>query len=262
LVIISIAARFAGNTGLSNKAIQNARSHPNPYLERRANFTTKLTKTGKAPQEWENDPLPPGIEKVKYPSGDFQLEACLFVPPNGREQQNPALVFFHGGFANSNAEILCCDAFMKAGFVVLAPTLRAENGGPGNFELFLGEVDDAANAVRWLAQQPFVDSERIYTFGHSVGGGISALLSLMDNVPIKHGGSSGGLYPPSVFADWKSITPFNRKTKAEVEMRLLLGNIRCMQRPHYAYLGTEDAFSSTEYQETTLRVSSQHYEII
>jgi len=99
VVIISIAAQFAGNTGLSKKAIQNARSNPNPYLERRANFTTKLTKTGKAPQEWDNDPLPPGIEKVNYPSGNFQLEAYLFVPPNGREQKNPALVFFHGGFA-------------------------------------------------------------------------------------------------------------------------------------------------------------------
>ena len=221
---------------------QNARSNPEPYLERRANFKTKLTKTGKAPQEWGNEPLPPGVEKVKYPSDNLQLDACLYVPQGRREQKNPALVFFHGGFAHDNEDILACDIFMKAGFVVLAPALRAESGGPGNFELFLGEVDDAANAVRWLAQQSYVDTERIYTFGHSVGGGISCLLSLMDNVPIKHGGSSGGLYNSLIISAWKSegYAPFNPRTTAEMEMRLLLGNIRWMKRPHYVYLGTAD----------------------
>ena len=237
------AGRMAAERVRLQNTLQDARSNPEPYLERRANFKTKLTKTGKAPQEWGNDPLPRGVEKIKYPSGDFQLEACLYIPPGGREQKNPALVFFHGGFAHDNDDILACDIFMSAGYVVLAPALRAESGGPGNFELFLGEVDDAANAVRWLAQQPYVDSERIYTFGHSVGGGISCLLSLMDNVPIKHGGSSGGLYNPIIISAWKSegYVPFNPKIAKEVEMRLLLGNVRWMKRPHHAYLGTVDA---------------------
>ena len=257
VIIAIIAGRFAlkVNQGAARREAHNQqqsavdlnqiRSNPKPYLERRADFRTKLTKTGKSPQEWENDPVPQGIEKVKYPSGGFQLDAGLYIPPGQKGRKNPALVFFHGGFANSNDEILCCTPFMRAGYVVMAPTLRAENGGPGNFELFLGEVDDAANAVRWLSQQSYVDSDHIYTFGHSVGGGISALLSLMDNVPIKHGGSSGGLYPSIVFEAWKTdgVTPFNPKIAAEREMRLLIGNIRWMKRLHYAYIGdTDDGF--------------------
>ncbi len=71
--------------------------------------------------------------------------------------------------------------------------LRGENGNPGNYELFLTEVGDAKAAVRWLARQPFVDAKRVYTFGHSTGGAISALLSLREGVPAVNGGCWGGL---------------------------------------------------------------------
>jgi len=105
----------------------------------------------------------------------------------------------------------------------------------------MGEVDDAKAAICWLAEQPDVDRNRIYAFGWSYGGGISTLLSLMEDVPVRHSGSSGGLYPWSMFDEWGEEVPFDRTNPKERQMRLLIGNIRWMQHKHYAYLGSADA---------------------
>ena len=139
----------------------------------------------------------------------------------------------------------------------MTPMLRGENGNQGEFELFHGEVDDAAAAARWLSQQPYVDSKRIFAFGHSVGGGVSAMLSLLDNVPIQHSGSSGGLYPPSVFMGWYDIVPFEPSPE-ERSARLLISNIRLMKREHFAYLGREDTLhDSAEMAAEEMSVISQ-----
>ncbi|HBT77262.1 MAG TPA: hypothetical protein DEB39_10155 [Planctomycetaceae bacterium] len=209
-----------------------------PYLERRAVFRTQLTRTGPAPQEWEPVALIPNVRKIEYPSGDLRLQGWVQVPPEAETKPAPALVYFHGGFAFGMEELESCSPFRDAGFVVFCPTLRGENGNPGNFEFLFGEIDDAANAVRWLADQPYVDKNRIYTFGHSAGGGVSALLSLMDDVPIRHGGSSGGLYDHGIFND--TFAPFNGKDASECAMRTLYGNQRWMKRKHYGFVGPAD----------------------
>lgn len=211
-----------------------------PYLERRAAHQTKLLHRGPSPQEYEHEPPPPGVREVTYPSGDLQLRAWVRVPRSGMATRLPAIVYFHGGFAFNSSVLEACRPFTDAGMVVMAPMLRGENGNPGQFELFWGEVDDARAAVQWLALQPYVDPERIYTFGHSVGGGISAMLSLRDDVPIRHGGSSGGLYDEVTFDDWRDIVPFDRSDPQERRLRILAGNVRHMQHRHYAYLGTDD----------------------
>ena len=110
-----------------------------------------------------------------------------------RRRSSPRLFIFTADL-RSGFPLNDCLPFLAAGFAVMTPTLRGENGNPGSFELFYGEVDDAEAAVRFLAAQPRIDSKRIYTFGHSVGGGISALLSLRPEIPVRKGGSSGGLY--------------------------------------------------------------------
>jgi hypothetical protein len=129
---------------------------------------------------------------------------------------------------------------MDENFVVLWPTLRGENRNPGNFELLWGEIDDARAAIRWLAPQPFVDRTRIFAFGHSVGGGISALLSLHDDVTIRHSGSCGGLYTADAFFQWTDWLPFDVRRAEERELRVLLGNVGDMLRPHYAFVGDAD----------------------
>ncbi len=213
--------------------------HETPFLERRAGFQTRIRNPGPAPQEYEVAHAPAGVEEIIYNSGELVLKAWV-RRSEAEPERRPALVFFHGGFAFGGGDLEVCRPFVDAGYVVMAPMLRGENGNPGNFELFLGEIDDAKAAVEWIASQPDVDPNRIYTFGHSVGGGVSAVLSLMDGVPIQHGGSSGGLYPPSVFDEWWDTTPFDGDDPREWNLRILIGNQRDMQHKHYAYLGMQD----------------------
>jgi pimeloyl-ACP methyl ester carboxylesterase len=215
-----------------------------PYLQRRQAFHTKLLRKGPAPQRWEPETPPAGVEEVSYPSGQLKLKAWIAIPNHLKGKTVPALVYFHGGFAFGSSDWQVCKPFRDAGFAVMCPMLRGENGNPGHFELFFGEVDDAKAAIRWLAARPEIEKSRIYTFGHSAGGAISALLSLHDDVPIRHGGSSGGAYPGSVFYLWKDMVPFDLEDLDEHRLRLVLCNMRWMQHTHYAYFGVEDGFKA------------------
>ncbi len=211
------------------------------YLKQRKQFKTKLIRKGPAPQETEVTVPARFIHPVEYPSLERNLKGWVYLPDDDTTRRRPALVFCHGGFAASANDLLCVEPFLNGDYVVFGPSWRGESGNSGNFELMLGEVDDAANAVRWLAQQPYVDPDRIYMFGHSVGGGIAALVSLMNDVPLRHSGSSGGLYPDVIFKAWSpDITPFDYRDRTECAMRLLDGNTRSMQVPHYAFLGQND----------------------
>src|SRR5262245_47290226 len=217
VAVPAIAAFMVGcgsGTGSSSASI--------PFLERRAAFHTSLKAPGPSPQKWRNEPLPPGLKEVKYPSAGRDPKAWLFATEAGGEKRH-ALSYFHGGFAFGVSDFEEVRPFAAAGFVVMCPALRGENGNPGDFENALGEVDDAVAAVRWLAGQDQVDPGRIYAFGHSSGGMISALLSLMDDVPIRHSGSSGGLYGPDIFSVMVQLTParvpFNLDDPNEAPMR-------------------------------------------
>ena len=210
-----------------------------PYLVRRAAFHTKLRRKGPASQGWPKE-TPEGVHEVSYRSGGLRLKAWVHIPPAKESGGNRAVVYFHGGFALNAGDVVRCKPFMDAGFVVMMPTLRGENGNPGIFEMFLGEVDDAAAAVDWLSQQPYVDPRRVYTFGHSAGGIVSAMLSLFDALPIQHGGSSGGLYSTDLFARIRNRVPFDRSDPIESQLRVLPGNIAWMKRKHYAFIGKSD----------------------
>ena len=235
-------AVFVSLSGCDSTGTPSAGS--TPYLERRAAFHTSLKAPGPSPQQWQNEPLPDGLQPVTYPSNGRDLKAWLFVPNVG-DSKKPALVYIHGGFAFGVSDFEEVRPFADSGFIVLCPALRGENGNAGDFEFTLGEVDDAVAAVRWLAEQDNVDSRRIYAFGHSSGGIASAMLSLMDDVPIRHSGSSGGLYGTDLFAvvarQTPARVPFALADPQEAQLRVLVGNIRWMKRPHYAICGTGDS---------------------
>jgi predicted alpha/beta-fold hydrolase len=212
------------------------------YLERRREFATKLLYDEPAPQGWEDATPPTNTEETFYRSGDLELKAWVYVPDGDRQTRKPAIVYFHGGFAFAPSELEITRPFMDAGYVIMCPMLRGENGNPGSFELFFGEVDDASAAIKWLAEQPYVDSNRIYAFGHSVGGAISVLLSLRDDLPIQHSGSASGLYGPDVFEQWSEIVPFDTTIQEEISLRMLFGNIKDMHISHYAFMGEEERY--------------------
>ncbi len=215
-----------------------------PYLDVRRARVTELTEKVRAPEQVGYVKPPPGIREVTYTSGDFQLKAWFALPAQALGDAVPAIVYLHGGFALGAEDFTRCKPFLDAGYAVLLPSLRGENDNAGHFELLYGEVDDARAAVQWLARQPNIDKGRLYAFGHSVGGGLSALLSLWDDVPLRATGSSGGLYPYTVFGVWSDMLPFNRRDPLERQLRLLLGNTGDMKHPHFAYIGDEDELMS------------------
>jgi acetyl esterase/lipase len=208
-------------------------------LERLARFQTKLLQRGPAPQAFHNDVPPAGVREVTYQSDGLALKAWVATPQTPGGSKLPGVVYLHGGFAFGAEDFRDATPFLNAGLVLMCPMLRGENGNPGNYEMFLGEVRDAQAAVAWLAQQPNIEPSRIYAFGHSSGGVISALLSLHD-AGIRHSGSAGGLYGPKLF-DWmKSDLPFPLDDPNERTFRVLVGNISAMRHRHYAFVGASD----------------------
>ena len=99
------------------------------------------------------------MQQIVYPSGRLALKAWAAFRANASPSHKvPGVVFFHAGFAFAAGNFEAARPFLDVGFAVLCPMLRAENGNPGNFELLLGEIDDAGAAVAWLAGQPGVDA--------------------------------------------------------------------------------------------------------
>jgi acetyl esterase/lipase len=218
------------------------------YAERRSKFRTTLSKRGPAPHSYDNSKAPPpGVKLFNYTSEGRELKAWIYAPPGTEKKQNPAFVFLHAGFAFNMDDFAATKPFMDRGYIVLCPTYRGENGNPGDFELFLGETDDAAEAVRHLSRQSFVDPKRIYVLGHGEGGAIAGNLSLLPDVPAVHTASVGGLYSDNNFFNLMfdlGIPPFEFGS-GEKMFRQMLGNLEHMKRRHIGYIGTADeAFRS------------------
>lgn len=218
---------------------KNVRKDESTYLNEKKHFHSKLIKKEKAPQEYEDLVSTKDLLQVEYPSNGTKLKALIIKKNINSTKRKPILVYLHGGFALGEQDLLDCQIFTEQGYIVFAPSYRGENGNDGNFELFQGEVDDAREAIKWIAKQPFADSTKIYVFGHSIGGGISSLLSLEKNLPVTKCGSSGGLYTQD-FYGWDEIIPFDNTNPLEGKMRVLLENIPSMQMNHYAFIGKED----------------------
>ena len=214
------------------------------YDARRAHHRTRLTLNAPSPNAYASPRPPPGVRELRYPSAGRQLKAWL-VPPTGAGP-HPAVVYLHGNFELPPQVFTDVAPLADAGFAVFVPTYRGEQGNPGRFELLYGEVEDAAAAVRWLARQPGIDATRIWAIGHSVGGGIAAMLSLICDLPLRSTASVGGIYVPETFQRWtrmrgnRRLVRFDVRDRQEVELRVPGPHVHAMRRPHVAYVGLED----------------------
>jgi acetyl esterase/lipase len=218
-----------------------------PYLARRHAHVTQLREHGPSPGTYEEADLPRGVGRVTYPSGKLALQAWFATPLGASDSRRvPALVYFHGDFAFGPDDFEIVRPFLDAGYAVMTPTLRGENGNLGDFELLWGEVDDARAAVEWLAQQPTVDRQRIYAFGHSIGGGIAAMLTLYPELPLRMSASCGGIYVPQTFTRWAAsktnaeLVRFDPADPNETQLRVLGPNLAWMRHRHVAYVGDGD----------------------
>lgn len=218
-----------------------------PFLERKTVHVTELRTDAPSPGRFEEGFVPQGATAVRYPSGEHELLAWLFLPPDAdADQPVPGLVYLHGAFSLGPKDAAAIRPFVDAGLAVLTPALRGENGNPGRLELLYGEVDDAVAATQWLAAHPRVDGEHVYAVGHSIGGGVAALLALHPEAPVRLTGSVGGLYVPETFQRWSrskgnaGLVRFDPFDPAEGTLRTLGPNVRDLAHPHHAYVGDDD----------------------
>jgi len=135
--------------------------------------------------------LPPGMifkfdrepQNVTFTNGDVILSGVL-VEPEGKGPF-PAVVLVHGSGPQTYdqpAFVVHANAFLKAGFAVLAYDKRGSGKSTG--ELEISDYDDLARdvaaAVAFLRTKPEIASSKIGLLGRSEGGWVSTLAASRD----------------------------------------------------------------------------------
>lgn len=215
------------------------------YAERRAQHQTKLTREGPITDKWPTEDAPAGAKKVTYRSGDLELWGWLAMPERG---PRGAIVYLHGAFALDRKDFELVRKFLDNDYAVFTPSIRGRNGNPGSLELIYGEVDDAAAAVRFTAEQTGLKPEYVFAFGHSMGGATVALLAMRDDLGVGLTGSCGGIYSVDTFKRWsrskgnRDLVRFDATDPDELELRAPQPHAGTMAHDHVAFVGDTESY--------------------
>ncbi len=209
------------------------------YAAARSRFRTKLVRKGPSPQPWSPLKPPAGVTEVEYRSGELRLKAWTNRPADDK-RKHPAVLYLHGGFSFDESDWEQSKPYRDAGFVVLTPLLRGENGQPGAFSYFYDEVDDVLAAADYLAGLPYVDAGRLFVAGHSVGGTMTLLAALTSGRFRAAAASSGAPFWP-YFTEDKDL-PFDRSDPREIRMRSPVAYAGSFKCPLRIYYGTEETW--------------------
>jgi dipeptidyl aminopeptidase/acylaminoacyl peptidase len=200
------------------------------YALDRQNFHTHILKPGPAPDDGDSLTEPPdGAEVMPYRSGGLDLLAWR-SKPTGKSARRPALLFLHGGNGLGTGHWDLTEPYLKAGYVVMVPAFRGENGQEGAFSGFYNESADALAASVVLAAQPDVDPSRLFVSGHSVGGTLTLLAALSSK---RFRGASSFSGNPSAYAFFKRFPEdirFDTNDPREFQMRSAVcyaGSFKC-----------------------------------
>jgi dipeptidyl aminopeptidase/acylaminoacyl peptidase len=212
------------------------------YAIARRKFKTKFIKEGPSPQKVKMPEPPAGVTAIEFPSGNLTLKAWINTPPIETTEKYPAVLFLHGGFNFGKEDWDMTEPFRAAGFIVLAPILRGEDGQAGNFSLFYDEVEDVMAANDYLRKQSFVDTSRIYVAGHSAGGTM-ALLAAMTSRQFRAAASFSASPDQILFVKYgfpKQQVPFDQTDPREFQLRSPLAYAASFKCPVRIYYGTAE----------------------
>jgi pimeloyl-ACP methyl ester carboxylesterase len=214
------------------------------YAAVRRRFRTTLRKRGPSPQGGPRYRPPKYVTEVDYGSAVQPLHAWM-SGGDERGMRRPAVLFLHGGFGFGPDDWDMVVPYWEAGFVVMVPMLRGENGQGGEFSFLYDEVDDVLAAAAFLARQPTVDPTRIFLAGHSAGATLALLaaeasprfraVTSFDASPdlqlLYHGSAKkSGTHAELVF---------DPDDLRELEVRSPLAYARSLKSPLRAYYSTE-----------------------
>lgn len=212
------------------------------YQKARRVFRTNLLQKNSSPQPAPMPDAPAGVTVIEFPSGNLRLKAWLNVPEKESKERIPAVIFLHGGFGFVKAHWEQAESYRKAGFIVMTPILRGENGQAGNFSLLYEETDDVLAAAEFLARQPFVDKRNIFIAGHSIGGALTMLAAQASNKFRAAAAFSGSPDQKLLlqFGFPKDKIPFNQSDPREFQMRSPLAFAASFKVPTRIYYGDQE----------------------
>lgn len=212
------------------------------YAKARKRFRTNLLRQTGAPQ---NDPMPTppqGVTVVEFASGSLRLRAWINLPDEHPRRKYPAVLFLHGGFGFGVEDWEMTKPFRDAGYVVLTPMLRGENGQSGDFTLFYDEVEDVLAAGKYLRNLRFVDRDQIFVAGHSAGGTL-AMLAAMATKDFRGAASFSGSSDQIIFVKYgfpPDKIPFDQTDPRELQMRSPLAFASSFKCPARIFFGTRE----------------------
>jgi dipeptidyl aminopeptidase/acylaminoacyl peptidase len=213
------------------------------YAEVRRHFRTKLLQKGPAPDQYEPLAAAADAEKIFYRSGyGGELELVAWVSKYKRDRAaKPAVLFLHGGNAMGTGHWQLMKPYMDAGYVVMMPSLRGENGQRGNFSGFYDEVDDVLAATERLAHLPGVDPKRLFIAGHSIGGTLTMLTAMSTHKFRAAAPISGNPNAFRFFSRYPQDIRFDDSNAHEFEVRSALCYAHSFKCPIRVVHGTEEA---------------------
>jgi dienelactone hydrolase len=226
----------------SRRASRGLELQSEDYSKARSHFQTHLLHHGPAPQDWSPLHAPDGAIQVTYSDTPSLVAWITPLPANAAAggHSRPAVLFLHGGFATSEQDWQMIQPYRDAGYVVMMPALRGENGQDGNYAMFYNEVDDVLHAADYLSRVPGVDSKHLYLAGHSVGGTLT-LLTTMTTDRFRAAASFSG--SPDQIA-WSKhqpeVIPFDPNNLREFQMRSPIAYATSFKCPVRLYFGSEE----------------------
>ena len=212
-------------------------------LALRSQFRTTFNGISYTPNGIPPEPPPELYRSIRYPSPVGTLAAYISPEPTDGIKR-PAIIWAHGGYGgisdtwdpenDQNPR-----ALLHKDFVLMCPSWRHENDNPGTFELFLGEVDDLLAAVQYLRGLSYVDAERIYIVGYSVGGTL-ALLAAESTNTFRAAFCIGATADMArFFSDGKGDgpVPFDVRDQNEVAIRDPMRFVKSLRVPTFYFEG-------------------------
>lgn len=213
------------------------------YAKERHLFRTDLLSKGPAPDIYERLVTPSTAERLFYRSGvGEELELVAWVSRYTRsEKQKPAVLFLHGGNAIGQGHWQLMKPYVEAGYVVMIPSMRGENGQKGNFSGFYDEVADVLAASNRLRHLPGVDPHRMFLAGHSIGGTLAMLAAMSTHRFRAVAPISGNPDAYAFFGRYPQDIRFNTGNPREYQMRSPLCYAHSFKSPVKLFHGTEEA---------------------
>lgn len=227
------------------------------YAVARQTFRTKLVRDVASPQPWEPVKIADDAREIPYTSGGLKLRAWISPPT---KTKRPAVLFLHGGFAFSLDDWIATKPFRDAGYIVMMPILRGENGSPGSFTLFYDELDDVLAARKVLERRPDVDTKRIFVSGHSAGGSL-ALLAALASRSFRAAAPLSGTVDASMHAEEPELAPFDTTNAEEARMRSAIVFAASFKCPTRIYFGDEEDWAKDGSLETARRAKAAGHDV-